>query len=189
MPAPVVVALAKRAGVSPKRAEHVWNVIKDAVVGAHLQSGATIPSSFAKWTDEMWAYTMGAFKRAIKVAPSTEALIDMVLGGATVRSVVELRIGGREDRNTGTTGSNVGITYKEGQSIRSFFDGHGNLRFATLENVLIDSESDARLIELAAFAESADVEHTVLDVFEDYEGSLDNLYAIYADILHEAAIV
>jgi len=83
MPAAVVASLAKRAGVSTKKAEHVWKVIKDAVVGAKT-SGGTIPSNQDKWTDDMWAYVMGAFKKAMKV----ESTIERVVEGEDPRFII-----------------------------------------------------------------------------------------------------
>jgi hypothetical protein len=53
----------------------------------------------------------------------SESLIDRMLDGENPSSLIESSI----ERK-------IGIHYQEG-SIRTFFDGYGNLRFCTLENV------------------------------------------------------
>lgn len=58
MPAPLVKSFAQRTGVSPKRGEHVWQVIKKAM---------TDKWGHAPKTDDEWAYTVGAYKRAMQV--------------------------------------------------------------------------------------------------------------------------
>jgi len=96
MPAAVIASLAKKAGVSVDRAEDAWAKIKAAVVGAKLKSGGTIPADSSKWTDDMWAYVMGAFKRAVKgmgesVLSLTDSsvLIECVARGDDPSDVVE----------------------------------------------------------------------------------------------------
>jgi hypothetical protein len=87
MPAPAVFAMAKRAGWSAEKAERAWGKIKDAVVGAKLKSGKTIPANPDNWTDEMWAYVMGSLKNAM--GEDTERMIDAVLEGANPSDVLQ----------------------------------------------------------------------------------------------------
>lgn len=86
MPAAAVASLARKSGVSVKKAENAWGKIKKSVVGAKLRSGATIPADSDAWTDEMWAYVMGAFKKAVK--GMGESLIDAVVEGHSVNDVL-----------------------------------------------------------------------------------------------------
>lgn len=90
MPSQVVASLAKKTGVSTTNAEDAWAKIKKAVVGAKLRSGATIPANSDKWTDEMWAYVMGSFKRAIR--GMGEDLIEQVMKGANASAVLDTLI-------------------------------------------------------------------------------------------------
>lgn len=88
MPAPAVAAMAKRAGWSQEKAERAWGKIKDAVVGAKLKSGKTIPANSDNWTDEMWAYVMGSLKNAMGES-QIESMIEAVLNGKDPSSVLD----------------------------------------------------------------------------------------------------
>jgi len=69
----------------------------------------------------------------------------------------------------------VGTAYNGG-TILTFYDSQGELRFSTLENVLIDPTSDGRIQRLIQFAESAPVDSELVDLLEKYRGSLEDLY-------------
>lgn len=96
MPAPIVIALAKKAGVSPAKAEKIWKTVKSAVIGAKLKDGSVIPEDFDKWTADMWAYCMGAMKKALGTKESAtlfyhnyaQNLIDKVIEGSDLDTVL-----------------------------------------------------------------------------------------------------
>jgi hypothetical protein len=79
--------MAQKGGWSVAKAERAWDKIKDAVVGAKLKSGATIPASSKTWTDEMWAYVMGSLRNAMQ-GKKAESMIEAVKQGISPEGVV-----------------------------------------------------------------------------------------------------
>jgi hypothetical protein len=150
MPAPVVAALAKRAGVSAKEAERIWKKIKDAVIGAKLKGGGTIGGNFDKWGSTEWAYTMGAFKKALKLE-SVIDIIDLYLAGHPVDSLLI------------------------GSDLRTFFDEEGELRFSSSDGVLLNPTTPL-MKDIKLASEQASADSGIVELLSDYEGSLQDLY-------------
>lgn len=180
MPLPAIYSMAKRAGWSVAKAERAWGKIKDAVVGAEIKGGSTIPANFDKWTSEMWAYVMGSLRNAMKLKPSVESMIESVLRGTHPSEVLRKHLSDPSLNFRGVS-STIGTFYHKGESIKTFFDGSGVLRFSTEDDVLINPSSDYRLLELMEYADVMSVDSPLFDLFERYEGSLDSLYRRVTD--------
>ena len=79
MPNPTLSAMAKEAGISMDRAEHLWSKAKKAAADEGKK--------------EDWAYVMGIFKKMAKVGEesTTEVknLIDRVVDGELATKVLE----------------------------------------------------------------------------------------------------
>lgn len=71
----------------------------------------------------------------------------------------------------------TGKAYVDGEALRTFFDGSGELRFASLDDVLIDPTSDERLSELVEYADNVSVDSHLFDLFDTFVGPLAELYA------------
>jgi hypothetical protein len=75
----------------------------------------------------------------------------------------------------------TGKAYVDGEAMRTFFDGTGELRFASLDDVLIDPTSDDRLSELVEYADNISVDSELFDLFDTFVGSLGDLYSEVTD--------
>lgn len=82
----------------------------------------------------------------------------------------------------------VGINYNGGK-LRSFFDGYGDLRFCTEDDVLIDPSSDPRLEELIEFSNNLPADHELFSVFQSFTGTLDELHQAVVGSYHLAPVL
>lgn len=88
-------------------------------------------------------------------------LIEAVMGGASPAVVLDE--------------AQIGIEYRDGMTIRTFFDSYGDLRFCTNDDILIDHHSDSRLMQLREISNSAEADSHLLDLFGGFVGKLDDL--------------
>jgi hypothetical protein len=69
----------------------------------------------------------------------------------------------------------TGVPYAEGTRIRTFFDSHGELRFCTQDDVLIDHNSSEQMKWLREVANQLSADSHLLDMFYMFIGNLDEL--------------
>jgi hypothetical protein len=112
-----------------------------------------------------------------------EALIDMVVEGQAPEHVLQIPLAGSVDRMHGiNVPIEIGKQLKAGESIRTYFDSYGSLRFCSLsDDVLINPASDSRLQELMQYADALSVDSPLFDLFESFEGTLEDLYQQVTD--------
>lgn len=93
----------------------------------------------------------------------------------TMKSLIEAVVDGADpaivlDR------ARVGIPYRDGMQIRTFFDGYGDLRFCTKHDVLIDHNSNDQMMWLREVAANElEADNPLVDIFSDFAGDLDSL--------------
>lgn len=112
-----------------------------------------------------------------------EAMVDSVLAGQTPHHVLQILLAGSVDRMRGMNESIwTGKPIKAGECLRTYFDSYGDLRFCSLaDDVLINPASDSRLQELMQYADALSVDSPLFDLFEAYEGTLEDLYQKVTD--------
>jgi len=103
-------------------------------------------------------------------------LIDRVLEGLRPSMVVENCV------NSGSHLFDQNITFASRRSVvypvRTYFDSYGDLRFSTLEGVLIDHISDPVMMEIVNLVDSDSSDSDLIEMLGEYEGSLDDLYRL-----------
>jgi len=70
----------------------------------------------------------------------------------------------------------IGVPY-DGGRLKTYFDCNGDLRFCTEDDVLIDPYSDQQMSEVARISNTLSVDNPLFDIFESFEGTLDELIA------------
>ena len=158
MPAAALKSMAKRAGVSPKRAERIWNKVKAATAG--------------KGKDK-WAYTMGAVKNALKI----ESAIDRILEGEAEALVLNDLVNGKIDpSHARDTFIHEGeIPGPDKTVVRTYFDSYGELKFSTTEGVLIH-ELTPLMKFLSEVSDSASSDSGIVELMDGFEGTPEQLY-------------
>jgi len=182
MPPAMVKKWAKEKGMSTKEAERRW-------AKAKLLASKQGRNPEITGVNKDWEYVVGIYRTMMKKKPKTESLIhkslietmiDQVLNGKSPSQLIHSFFASSSSDSTPIRESdntiNVGDSYVQNKNLRTFFDGEGKLRFCTTENVLIRPNSDPRLLELVAYADCLSVDNPLFDVFESYEGSLEDLY-------------
>lgn len=162
MPADVLYALAQQSSkkLSKKEVEDYWKKAKKIATDAGRADD--------------YKYIMGIVKKMLKVeslsAQFTSCiLIDSVVNGKSPKSALDDLI--------------LGHTVQENQildphlldaEVCTYFGSEGELKFSTTENVLLDPSENWIMQEIIEFADS-DYPY-IIDLLQDYQGSLLNLY-------------
>lgn len=177
MPAAMVKKWAKEQGFTNKEAERRW---KKAKLLASREGRN--PEDTGQQGD--WKYVVGIYKTMMhKKGPKVaEHLICKVLEGMNPANAIHnvLCDLSQNFRSLNST-INVGADFDSRGDLKTFFDGYGNLRFCDENDILINPMSDYRLVELTQYADSLDTDNPLFDLFENYEGSLEELYKKVTD--------
>lgn len=158
MPIPALKSVTKGSGVSVDKAEKIWkNAVKNA------------PSK----VKNPYAYAMGAVKNAAKA----ESLIDKITKGEAVTSALDNLIDGDSVQ---FTNSHTFIAVRESRpldksAVKTYFDSYGELKFSTLEGVLIH-ERTPMMNYLVAISEVLHSDSELIDLFSSYEGTIEALH-------------
>lgn len=193
MPAAMVAKWAREKGMSDKEAERRWSNAK--LMAAKQGRNPEITKQ-----PEDWRYVVGIFKTMMNKhrKKKAESLIHTVLQGTTPQDALDECLeelhNSLVDRTFDTqqvidTTRVIGISHQAEKPLKTFFDGYGELRFCTEDDILINPNSDSRLQELMLYAEALDVDNPLFDLFETYEGTLDNLYKRVTDAFTLASLM
>jgi len=160
MPIPALKSVTKGSGVSVDKAEKIW---KSAVKNA--------PDK----VKNPYAYAMGAVKNATE----SELLINKITEGESITSALDALVYGDSVQ---VTHDLTFISVRESapfnnSAIRTYFDSYGELRFTTMDGVLIN-EMTPMMLYIKVISEVLRTDHELTELLQQYEGSVEYLHKV-----------